>query len=166
MADFLLRNTLNPSKVVKCTITFRQVINKGEEGEPVWLIEIGTLEPHKNGGDIVPIFIHYTSKSNLDEEIRQATEEISEQIDWGITVEDLRPPFVICSFPTKSTEIVDIYSKVVVDIKDIFPAAGIDPDSIEVIVNDIDVSDEIKLVGTPYQYRIIWEPKIRVFDYY
>ncbi len=167
MAEYLLRNTLNPNKVVKCTITFKQITNKGEKGEPVWLIEIGTVEPHKDGGKISPIFIHYTNADNLDTTIKEATESIAKQVNWGTLIDDLRPPFVINSFPkVDQSNRVGIYSSVIVDIQDILPAAGIDPDSIEVVINDIDVSDEISLEGTPYKYRIRWDPKVRVYDYY
>jgi hypothetical protein len=167
MAEYLLRNSLNPNKVVKCTITFRQIVNKGENGEPVWLMEIGTVEPHKDGGKIPPIFVHYITSINLDETIKEATEKIAEQINWEFLIPDLRPPFVIYSFPEADRiNSVGIYTSVIVDIQDILPAAGIDPDSIEVIVNDIDVSDEISLDGDPYQYRIRWDPKVRVYDYY
>lgn len=167
MAEYLLRNTLNPNKVIKCTITFRQIVNKGEDGEPVWLIEIGTIEPHKDGGKIPPIFIHYTSSSNLDAAIKKATESIAEQVNWESLVLDLRPPFVIYSYPeVNRANSVGIHTNVIIDIQDILPAAGIDPDSIEVIINDINVSDEISLEGDPYQYRIRWDPKVRVYDYY
>jgi hypothetical protein len=166
MAEYLLRNSLNPNKVVKCTITFRQIINKGEGGEPVWLIEIGTVEPHKDGGKIPPLFIHHTTSINLDVAIKEATEKIAEQINWESLISDLRPPFVIYNFPENNQSSVGIYTSVIVDIQDILPAAGIDPNSIEVVINDINVSDEISLEGDPYQYRIKWDPKVRIYDYY
>lgn len=165
MAEFLLRNSLNPNKVVQCTISFRQLINKGEEGEPVWMVEIGTLEPHKDGGSIPPVFIHYTTSMNLDEAIRDATEEIAAKVDWAPITDDLRPPFVIYTEPA-SSEIADIYSNVVVDIQDLFPAAGIDIDSITMTVNGFDVTSELDIEGDPYQYRVIWSPSIRVLDTY
>jgi len=164
MAEYLLRNTLNPSKVVSCSVTFRQLINKGEDGESVWLIEISTVEPHKNGGKIPPEYIHYNSSTNLDEAIKESTEKLASKINWFPLTEDTRGPFVFNYEPVST--IVDIYSKVLVDIKDILPAAGIDIDSIEVVVNDIDVTDEIELIGDPYEYRILWQPKVRVLDYY
>ena len=167
MAEYLLRNSLNPNKVVKCTITFRQIVNKGENGEPVWLIEINTIEPHKDGGKILPVFIHQTAAINLDIAIKEATEKIAKQINWEFLILDLRPPFVIYSFSeVKRINSVSIHTSVIVDIQDILPAAGIDPNSIEVVINDIDVSDEISLEGDPYQYRIRWDPKVRVYDYY
>jgi len=83
MAEYILRNSLNPDKVVKCSITFRKITNKNEEGEPVWLIQIATMEQHKDGGDIPPIFIHLATLNNLDLEINSATERIADQVDWG-----------------------------------------------------------------------------------
>jgi hypothetical protein len=166
MATYLLRNCLNPGKVVKCTITFRQIVNKGEEGEPVWLIEVGTAEPHKDGGKISPVFIHYTNGAvNLDTAVRSATTIIANQVNWGTLQDDIRPPFVVSSLPTVNENVVPIYSDVVVDIKDLFPSAGIDPDSITVTVNDFDVTNDITLAGTPFEYKLVWSPPIRILDY-
>jgi len=164
MAQYLLRNSLNPGKVVVCSVTFRQLINKGEEGEAVWLIEVVTSEPHKDGmGDILPEYVHYTEDQNLDVAINEATERIAAQVDWIPLTGDLRPPFVIDYEPKMS--VVSIHSNVAVVIEDIFPAAGIDLDSIEVVINNLDVTDEIKLTGDPFQYNITWIPTVRIFDY-
>ena len=165
MTDFLLRNSLNPYKVVNCTITFRKITNKGEEGQPVWLVQIATLEPHKDGGEIPPVFIHYTSSDNLDEAIREATTTIAAQVDWEPLLEDVRPPFVTVSSPTEGEE-VSIYSNVTVIIKDLLPAAGIDLSSIEMTVNGFDVTSEIEVSGDPYEYTVEWKPFMRVLDTY
>lgn len=167
MSEFLLRNSLNPNKVVQCTISFRQLVAKGDEGEPVWVVEIGTLEPRKYppGGTIDPVFIHYTSSVNLDAAIKEATETIAAQVDWEPLDEDLRPPFVIYNRPTDG-EVASIYSDVVIDIKDVLPAAGIDIDSITMSVNGFDVTSEIDIEGDPYEYRIRWVPFKRVLDTY
>lgn len=164
MAEYLLRNSLNPGKVVSCSVSFRQLVNRGEEGEPVWLVEVVTLEPHKDGGSIPPEYVHLTSDKNLDAAIRSATKNIAEKVNWLPVIADLRPPFVKHYSPSSS--VVDIYSDVIVDITDILPAAGIDPDSIKMVVNDLDVTSELELIGDPYDYRVIWQPAIRVLDYY
>lgn len=166
MAEYLLRNSLNPGKVIKCTITFRKLTNKGEEGEPVWLVQIGTVEPHKDGGDIAPVFIHYTSSVNLDAAVKKATEDIAKQVDWSPIHEDLRPPFVESSSPDINEDIVDIHSDVIVDIKDVLPAAGIDLSSIDITVNGFNVTNDAMIEGDPYQYRVIWRPPVRVLDTY
>jgi hypothetical protein len=164
MAQYLLRNSLNPGKVVACSVTFRQMVNKGEEGEPVWLVEVVTVEPHKDGiGAIPPVYEHYTSDLNLDRVIQTATAKVAEQVDWSPLTEDLRPPFVYYSEPASS--VAEMHENVLVDIKDILPAAGIDHNSIEVVINDIDVTGDIELLGDPYEYRIMWSPPLRVYDY-
>lgn len=166
MANYLLRSSLNPNKVVKCTITFRQIANKGDGGDPSWLIEIGTVEPHKDGGRIAPVFIHNITLDNIDKEIEKATESIASQVDWLPELVDLRPPFVVNKFPVDGDTSVSIDSDVIIDIKDIYPAAGIDINSINMTVNGIDVTSELKVFGDPLDYRVKWSPPIRVRAYY
>ena len=167
MAEYILRNSLNPDKVVKCSITFRKLTNKDERAEPVWLVHIATNEPHKNGGDITPSFIHLASLKNLGLEIDRATEKIATQVDWGTLKEDTRPPVVSLVEPVENGMVnVGIMSNVIFDIEDILPAAGIDIDSIKVSVNGVDVTNELDITGDPYEYRVTWKPFKRVLDYY
>lgn len=162
MAEYLIRSSLNPNKVVKCTITFRQLVNKGENGELVWLVEIGTKEPDKYGNVIPPEFIHSIVGSNtLDDAIEKATTNIASKVDWSPEIVDIRPPFVVASYPNENTQTVSVNSDVFIDMKDIMPAAGIDLSSITVVVNGIDVSSEIKIDGDPFECRVLWSPKIR-----
>lgn len=163
MAEYFIRNALNPHKIIKCTITFRQMILKGEEGEPVWLIEIATAEPDKYGNKIAPEYIHYTSEVNLDVAIREATGNISEQVDWSVLVDDTRPPFVTDYGPI--TAVAALYSNVDATIKDILPSGGIDLTSITMTVNGMDVTDELRIQGSPFLYEVRWSPKIRVKEY-
>lgn len=156
---------MNPGKVIKCTVTFRKLANKNENGEQVWLIEVITDEPNISGGVIPPVHIHFTQNENLDDVLKSATEIIAKQVDWGSLVEDSRPPFVkYCN--TSSNDEVDINSKLVMDLRDIFPAAGIDISSLEFEVNGFDVTDEVNVEGDPYEYRIEWKPKIIVENTY
>lgn len=166
MAEYILRNSLNPDKVVKCSITFRKITNKNEEGEPVWLIQIATTELHKDGGNIAPVFIHTASLNNIDAEVNEATEKIAAQVDWGVLRPDTRAPIVYITTPLGDVENVDINSNVVFDVEDLLPAAGVDIDSIEVFVNGMDVTNELEITGDPYKYNVIWRPFKRVFDYY
>ena len=164
MANYLLRNSLNPNKVVSCTITFRQFIDKNaKDGELRWVIEITTAELNKSGGKIAPVYINHTSETNLDLEIKKATEVISKQIDWEPVTSDIRPPFVsYCNI--EEGETVDINSDLVFTIEDILPAAGIDPNSIRVMVNGMDVADKLKITGDPYRYDVRWTPYMRFYE--
>jgi hypothetical protein len=161
MAQFLIRNSLNPQKVVNCGITFEQVTAKGSySGEPIWVIELATDEPHKDGGSIPPEFINLTSLDNLDEEIEKAVEIISAKIDWTPLEEDLRAPFVESCYP--STYEIDIDSSVEIVLKELLPAAGIDISSITMTINDFNVTSELEITGDPYEYTLKWIPFMRV----
>jgi len=164
MAEYILRNSLNPDKVVKCSITFRKITNKNEEGEPVWLIQIATMEQHKDGGDIPPIFIHLATLNNLDLEINSATERIADQVDWGVLREDTRAPIVSIIEPGNDMDNVSINSNLIFDIEDILPATGVDINSIEILVNDFDVTSELNITGDPWGYNVKWVPYLRIYE--
>jgi hypothetical protein len=162
MAQFLIRNSLNSQKVVKCGITFEQVTPKNLEGEPIWVVELATDEPHKNGGSIPPVFINLITLDNLDAEIKQAVETISEQVNWTPLENDERPPFVDSVSPTSYE--VDMTAHVEIVIKDLLPSAGIDIDSIQMTINDLDVTDELEITGDPYEYTLKWLPFMKVYE--
>ena len=42
MAYFQVRNSLNPSKVIVCGITYKQIVPTNNEGEAIWVIEVAT----------------------------------------------------------------------------------------------------------------------------
>lgn len=166
MADYYLRSTLNPSKVVKCTVTVTQTIPKADyTGDPVWIIKAGTPEPHKDTGlDLPPAVTHVTSLANVDEAIRELTRQLAAQIDWGIAVEDYRPPYVYSWIPSSDAATVSLYSNVTIGIKDNLPGHGIDRDTIQVTVNGMDVTNDLRITGNPFDYVIDWVPPLRVAE--
>jgi hypothetical protein len=167
MADYFLRSTLNPSKVVKCTVTITQTTPKDNEGETVWIVKAGTPEPHKDTAvEIPPAIVNVTDALQLDEAIRELTRLLAAQIDWGIPVEDYRPPYVYYSDPATTasgiTLGVSLYSNVTVSIKDNLPGNGIDKDSITMTVNGFDVTNDVRITGNPFDYTIDWHPSLRI----
>ncbi len=166
MAQFLVRNSLNPNKVVRLGVTFEQLVIKGGEGDPIWLVEVATDEPHKAGGSIPPEFINLTSLDNLDEEVQKVVETISNKVDWTPLEEDIRPPIVESCYP--SDYITSIETNIEIIIKDLLPATGIDRDSIQMIMTaddrDFDITSELEITGDPYEYRLGWTPFMRVYD--
>jgi hypothetical protein len=164
MAQFLLRNSLNPQKVIKCGITFKQIVPARGKGEPIWLVEIATDEPHKDGGNIPPEFINLVTLDNLDQEIEKAVAIISAKVNWAPLESDTRAPFVESCHP--STYEVDINSSIKIVLKDLLPAAGIDIDSIRMVINDIDVTQDLNITGDPYECKVEWQPPMRVFEEY
>lgn len=162
MAYFQVRNSLNPSKVIVCGITYKQVVPTNNEGEAVWVIEIATDEPHvTTSGVISPYFITVTDELDLDLEIEKAIAEISKQVDWEPLAEDTRPPFVTEVHP--DTYIQQIHENVMVNIVDLHPSVGIDLNSIEMTVNGIDVTSELRITGDEYEYQVEWRPPSRVY---
>ena len=162
MAYFQVRNSLNPSKVIVCGITYKQIVPKGSDGEAVWVIEVATDEPHiTTSGTIPPHYITVTDELDLDLEIEKAVAEISKQVDWEPLAADTRPPFVNSVQP--DTYIQQIHENVIVDIVDLHPSLGIDIDSIEMTVNDIDVTDDLRITGDEFEYRVEWRPPSRVY---
>jgi hypothetical protein len=162
MATFLVRNSLNPRKVIEVGITYNQVTPKGNYGDAIWVIELATSEPSTTSGTIPPVYINNISSTHLDEEIRKAIGVIAAQVDWSPFDEDTREPIV--EYVSPATYEVPIDSVLEMEIKDLLPSAGIDLDSIELTINDLDVSDELEITGDPYRYKIKWDTYLRVLE--
>ena len=121
MAYFQVRNSLNPSKVIVCGITYKQVVPTDNEGEAIWVIEVATDEPHATtSGTIPPYYINVTDELDLDLEIEKAVAEISKQVDWEPLAADTRPPFVNSVQP--DTYITPIHENVILGIIDLHPS--------------------------------------------
>ena len=163
MAYFQVRNSLNPSKVIVCGITYKQVVPKGNEGEAIWVMEVATDEPHvTTSGTIPPYFINVTDELDLDLEIEKAVAEISKQVDWEPLAADTRPPYVNSVQP--DTYVVPIHENVALGIIDLHPSLGIDIDSIEMIVNGVDVTADLRITGDEFEYRVGWRPPARIYE--
>jgi len=163
MAYFQVRNSLNPSKVVVCGISYKQVVPKNNEGEAIWVLEVATDEPHiTTSGVIPPCFINLTSELDLDLEIEKAVACISRQVNWDPLANDTRPPFVDSIYP--DTYLAQIHDNVRASIVDLHPSLGIDINSIEMYVNEIDVSADLIITGDEFNYEVEWRPPSRVYE--
>ncbi|MHA1833668.1 MAG: hypothetical protein ACTSV7_06715 [Candidatus Baldrarchaeia archaeon] len=165
MAVYIIRNSLNPDKVAKLSISYKKQVLKGHEGDPIWIVEVSTLELDQSGNSITPEYIYLTSLDNLDEEVERVSEIVSGQIDWTPLADDHRAPYVVSHSPTETTD-VSIESDVVANIKESLPSAGIDMSSVNITVNGYDVTSESRITGDPYEYRVEWQPFLRVYDTY
>lgn len=161
MAQFLVRNSLNPHKVAKLGITFTKLATKEDmTGDERWVIEIGTQELGTNGNSISPTYINAITLDNIDEEIAKAVSIIASKIDWGEVLSDNRAPFVYSS--NINSYLIDIDSYLELKIKEYEPSSGIDKDSIKLTVNDIDATSDLFIDGTPFDYTVYWYPRQRV----
>jgi hypothetical protein len=158
VAYFHVRDSLNPYKVVKFSITLQQQTLKGGEGEPVWTAEINTPEPTISGGVMRSRYIHLRSLDNLDQEIEKVTNEMCQEVDWEPRISDHRGPYVVYASPYQFQTDVNIDSGVEIRVKESLPSAGIDIGSIEAEVNGVDITSELEITGDPYEYTIKWKP--------
>ena len=197
MADFFVRHGLNPDKLVRFSVTITQVHDVKHdppeellteyprvEGDEVWILEIGTYEPHKDTGEAIPTRkIHLTTLSNVDNEIQEVVEELCQLIDWEPLRDDGQAPYVYWYLPNDGTEIVEGESAEVFDvpitvdvyikIRDSLPAVGIDYSSVDVKLEvytpetaEFDITSEVELTGSPYDLQLYWHPPVRVWDEY
>lgn len=164
MAYFTVRNSRNPHKAISCGITYKQVVDKNSHnGEPIWVIEVATDEPHvTTSGTIPPYFITVTDELDLDLEIEKAVSAISAQVDWTPLLDDIHPPEVEWFEPT--TYEAKIIDDVRVSIIDRHPSLGIDIDSIQMFVNDIEVTDDLRISGDEFNYILRWIPPAIVLE--
>jgi len=171
MAEFFVHNSLNPNKTVKFNITLRYFVIKGEEGEHMWTLEIGTTHLGTISGEALsPARAHNVSANNLDEVIEDMVSSLCSQIDWSPLADDPDAPFVYSTRPTNGDIGASIGTDVSITIRDNLPSAGIDLSNIKIILNndtqDFDITSEITTVGDPYEYTLRWIPPIRVYAGY
>ncbi|GAG14306.1 unnamed protein product [marine sediment metagenome] len=168
MANFFVKNSLS-NLSVKFNISLRYFVVKGQEGDHLWILELGTVHKDADGNPISAKKINNISAGNLDEVIEIALADLCALIDWSPLVEDKRAPFVDDFFPAGSD--VPISSNVSLVIKDKLPSAGIDLSNMKIILNnsvqDFDITDEIELVDFYYsECALKWITPLRVYDTY
>jgi hypothetical protein len=166
MANFIVRNSLNPYKVIKIGVTFSYVVPKNNEGDPLWVIELATEEKDITGNTILPEYITVVNLDNIDEEIEKATAIISDKVDWGTPLDDSRAPLVDSHLPEADDNSVSLFQDVIINLLDIFPSEGIDIGSINLTINDVNVTSDLDITGNPYDYKVTWKPPVRVMDTY
>lgn len=169
MTEFYVNNSLNITKSVKFNITLRYFVVKGEEGEHMWVLEIGTTHPDINGNPISAKKIHRIAVEDLDEIIEDALSALCSQIDWTPYVSDTDAPYVAELYPQDGTT-VSIGSNIYMKIKELLPAAGIDLADLKVTLNnsmvDFDITGAVDISGDPYEYEFKWVTPLRVYETY
>lgn len=168
MAEFFVQNSLNDQKSVKFNLTLRYFVIKGEEGEHLWTLEIGTTHKDIDGDPISAKKIHNILANNLDDVIEDALGDLCSQIDWSPLAGDREAPFV--SGFSQAGENVSIASNVYITIKDELLSAGIDLSNMKVILNnsmqDFDITNDVTITGDPYEYQLKWVTPLRVYETY
>lgn len=149
---------------VPVTVSVDQyILEEARDGEPVWLLKVETNMFDALGQVISPEYIYAVSGTYPIDDITKAAARIAEQIDWGALEEDTYPPRITAVSPARGEENVSIFSNVMLDIKDPFPTSTLDPSTIKLKVNGVDVSSQLHTSGKHNEYRVVWSP-IRILD--
>ena len=166
MASFFVNvfNSLAPKgKRIVVTGILEQVdLQETVDGEVIWVIRLTTGFFKADGTFATPTYVHEVTEETLLDEIRKGISFIADQIDWGVLEDDTKPPYVSHVSPVNGDDNVPIYANVQVRVKDAFPTVGIDPSTIKLKVNGIEITD-LSIQGVDNEYLITWTPP-RKFD--
>lgn len=160
MAELFVRNSLNSKQTVKFNLGLKEYVPKGNNGESVWVLVVGTMHLDLNGEKIPQVNIHNVSEDTVEDEINSAVSSICNLIDWAILEDDKSPPYISEFSPVGDN--VRIKSKVEFKIQDTLPSSGIDTSDMVVTLNngqvDFDITSEVIISGDPYDYNVVWLP--------
>lgn len=170
MAIILVKNSLNNSLSVRLDVNLHQLYKKSGNANPVWLLGVATTAPGVSG---VSIPIEYSDElgyvCNVDSLIADSVSKIASKVDWGELEADYDPPYVYSVVP-EADNIVPIESNVYIDIKDDTPSAGIDLTNLNIKLDTgtdvFDITDKCVVEGTPFYYKIKWNPPFRNYCTY
>ena len=161
IAEIHVINSLNNTKSVKFNVCLRYFVVKGDnDGDQKWVLEVGTT--HSGADGTTPLFkkVHTVSAEDFDEVMENTVSELCSKIDWSPFVLDKEAPYITQVFPEGDD--VPIGSFVSIKINENLPAAGIDLSDMKMVLNngnvDFDITDEVKVVGDPYDYELRWIP--------
>jgi len=154
MTELFASNSLNPHKTVKFNLTLRYIGAKNVRGEHIWVLELGTTRLDINGDEVPSKKVHLINVNDLDDVIQSMVSELCTYIDWTPLLIDKYPPYVSETTPEDGTT-VSIDSNVYIIIKDDVPFSGVDLSDMKVVINnsvvDIDITDEVKITGSPFE---------------
>lgn len=160
----LLKDAKNPNGtlVVPVSVNVRQVDDSNtNDGEVIYVLEFLCGAIDHDGNLIEDVIIDNVQESDVKNEIERGLSIIGAQIPWPNQQEDEYAPRVIEIYPQDQSKDVPINAHVFGVIRDYFPAAGIDPSTIKMRVNGIDVTDELRVNGAETEYRFRWIPEIK-----
>jgi hypothetical protein len=162
MARFNLKHAKAPNGLlIPVTVNVEHSDLRGtQDGEVIFLITLETGAKDKEGNRIDTIVVNGVTKDDVKQEIQKALAIIAAQIDWGELEDDTKAPKIDNIHPKPTQTDVKLYSHVYLKIRDSFPTSAIDPDSIKMRVNGIEVTDDLRIVGADTEYNVRWIPKV------
>lgn len=160
MPDITIVNPNSDTGVITINVSLVSIVPVGELGDHKYVFGIATGYRDINGDAVSPIYVHTTAINGFWNALPKAIASICGQVDWGNLNVDNAKPYVDYYGPTGDD--VSLFSSVLVNIKDKFPAAGIDIASIKMYVNDIEVTNDVVIDGEYNDIRLTWNPNKRV----
>ena len=162
MASFtinLFESRAPRGKRVIITCILEQVdLQETVDGEVIWILRMQTNSNGFGSVPIDPVYLLDVTQKTLTDEIRKGASIIGDQIDWTNIEEDTAPPYIQSLSPGVNEENVAITSIVQARLRDAFPTVGIDPSTIKLRVNGIDVTTDITIGGVDNDYTVTWIP--------
>jgi hypothetical protein len=160
----LLKDAKNPNGqlVVPVSVNIVHIDDVStNDGEAIYVLEFlcGALD--SDGNPIETVIINNVSAEDVKAQIEVGLDEIGRQIDWPNQQDDEYAPRVVEIFPKANSTDVPISSHVFGTLKEFFPTTGIDPSTIKLKVNGIDVTSDLQLSGEEVEYKFRWIPSIR-----
>ena len=178
MATFYAKHHLYPDNPQLFIIDVKQIVKlKGESntkffrnmrGEEYWEIAIHTSAVDSSGNEIGSYWADVVAtEATVHELVSNKVNEMCQDIDWTrsptqeelfLQQEDKFAPIIYWTYPSSGQVNVPINSTIVIRLRDVPPAKGIDISTLTLKVNGYDVVPTIH--GNKYDYEVSYKPNI------
>lgn len=135
-----------------------QDLNHTLDGELVYILQFTT-----NIKTINPVVIYNVTETSIYQEIQNGLVDIASQLDWGNILVDIKSPAIEMLSPKDNEQNVSISSSVIIQLVDRFPTSLIDPSTIKIKANGIDISNSLEIKSKNQFINITWNP-IKILD--
>jgi hypothetical protein len=152
----------NPNgRTVPITVNLKQNdLADTVDGEPVWIavFSAGVLDKD-TGSQVEDVVIYDVTQETLLEQLTEGLNIMGDRINWGDLEDDNRPPKIKDITPTNKQTDVDYFTNVEVHLRDDFPTTGIDPSSVKLFVNELEVTPDLSVDINSNEALVRWVPK-------
>jgi len=179
MATFFVTHHIYPENPQFFLVDVKQIVKypgeprtsfwQNRRGELFWEVVIYTSGMDSDRNILGPYWIDVTTtEETIDEIINNKIKDICDLIDWSITglseeevyteQQDNTPPMIYSCYPANNQIDVPIDSRIIVRLRDLLPAQGIDVSSVRMWVDGFEIVPEI--TGHKYDCIVSYKPAI------
>lgn len=180
MANFYVTNNKYPSNPQIFAISLHKIAGIGVDednpnfkpnyrnAEPTWKLFIYTSGLDSEGDPVGPLVAGvFGGEDELNSFIEEKIAELCDLIDWSQQGEfspqsDSSAPVIAEQYPVPNQTDVSISSPIVIRVRDLVPAAGIDPSTAVMTVDGFDVTPSY--VGNKYDMTFTFKPRPIFFE--